>query len=105
MERLFADAEVDRATAEPPERTRAYFRGRVVGRFGGAVVAANWESLILDIGEAALVRVPMMEPLRGGRERVADLIDRSATAADLIRALGGANARTGTQAAPPLGAL
>lgn len=105
MDRLFTDEEVDRATTEPPERTRAYFRGRVVGRFGDSVVAANWESLILDVGEAALVRVPMMEPLRGSRERVADLIDRSATAADLIRALGGANARTGTQAAPPLGAL
>lgn len=105
MERLFTEAEVERATTEPPERTRAYFRGRAVGRFGDAVVAANWESLILDVGEAALVRVPMMEPLRGGRERVADLIDRSATAADLIRALGGANARTGTQATPPDRAL
>jgi len=105
MERLFSDDAVERATTEPPERTRAYFRGRCLARFGEAVVAANWDSLLLDVGEGALSRVPMMDPLRGGRERVADLIDRSASAADLVRALGGANGRTGTQTAPPERAL
>ncbi len=105
MERLFTDEQIARATAEPPERTRAYFRGRCLERFPEAVVAANWDSLVLDVGEAALRRVPMMDPLRGGREQVADLIDRSASAADLVRALGGVNARTGTQTAPPDRAL
>jgi proteasome accessory factor PafA2 len=105
MERLFGDEEIERATAEPPERTRAYFRGRCLARFSEAVVAANWDSLVLDVGEAALRRVPMMDPLRGGREQVAEIIDRSATAADLVRALGGVNARTGTQTAPPDRAL
>jgi len=96
MERLFTDADIERAVAEPPEDTRAYFRGRCLARFPEAVVAANWDSLVLDVGQAALVRVPMMDPLRGGREQVADLIDRSATPADLVRALGGGDARTGT---------
>jgi proteasome accessory factor PafA2 len=105
MERLFSDEEIDRATVEAPERTRAYFRGRCLARFSEAVVAANWDSLVLDVGEAALRRVPMMDPLRGGREQVAEIIDRSATAADLVRALGGMNARTGTQTAPPDRAL
>jgi proteasome accessory factor PafA2 len=101
MQRLFSDEEVTRAVTNPPERTRAYFRGRCVAKYGEAVVAANWDSLVLDAGEAALRRVPMMDPLRGGRESVASLIDRSASAADLIHALGGANGRTGTQAASP----
>jgi Pup amidohydrolase len=105
MERLFTDEEVTRATEEPPERTRAYFRGRCLARFPEAVVAANWDSLVLDTGEAALRRVPMMDPLRGGREHVAEIIDRSASAADLVRALGGMNARTGTQTASPDRAL
>ena len=105
MERLFTDEAVARATTEPPERTRAYFRGRCLTRFSEAVVAANWDSLVFDTGEAALRRVPMMDPLRGGREQVAELIDRSASAADLVRALGGMNARTGTQTAPPDRAL
>ena len=50
MERLFTDAEIERATTEPPERTRAYFRGRCLARFAEAVVAANWDSLVLDVG-------------------------------------------------------
>jgi proteasome accessory factor A len=103
MRRLFNDAQVDRAAAEPPERTRAYFRGRCLARFGEAVVAANWDSLVLDLGEDALTRVPMMDPLRGGRESVAELIDGSGSAADLVRSLGGADARTGTEGTPPGG--
>lgn len=103
MRRLFTDAEVQRASSEPPERTRAYFRGRCLARFGEAVAAANWDALVFDLGEGALTRVPMMDPLRGGRETVAELIDGSASAADLVRSLGGADARTGTQATPPGG--
>ena len=101
IERLFDDDAVERAAGVPPERTRAYFRGQCLTRFGEAVVAANWDSLVFDVGEAGLRRVPMMEPLRGGRESVADLIAGSASAADLVRALGGDDARTGTQTASP----
>jgi Pup amidohydrolase len=105
MERLFTDAEVEAAVGVPPERTRAYFRGRCVARFGEELVAANWDSLVFEVGEGDLKRVPMMDPLRGSRERVAGLIDRCATASDLIRALGESDARTGTQTAPPDRAL
>jgi len=97
MRRLFSDEEIEQAAVVPPEGTRAYFRGRCVAKYGEAVISANWDSLVLDTGRAALQRVPMMDPLRGGRESVADLIDRCASAADLVRALGGKNGRTGTQ--------
>ena len=89
MQRLFDGAEVDDAVANPPQRTRAYFRGRCVAKFGSALVAANWDSLVFDTGEDALKRVPMMEPLRGSKERVGHLLDESDTPADLLRALGG----------------
>jgi proteasome accessory factor A len=89
MRRLFDDAEVGIAVARPPEDTRAYFRGNCVARYGPALVAANWDSLVFDVGEDTLKRVPMMEPLRGTRERVEDLLDRSPDAASLIRFLGG----------------
>jgi hypothetical protein len=101
MRRLFGDEDIERAAAAPPEGTRAYFRGRCVAKYAQAVVSANWDSLVLDTGGAALQRVPMMDPLRGGRESVADLIDRCASAADLVRALGGDNGRTGTQTLSP----
>jgi len=89
MQRLFADEDVEAAIANPPENTRAYFRGHCVARYGPALVAANWDSLVFDVGEESLKRVPMMEPLRGTRERVEELLDRSPDAASLIRALGG----------------
>jgi proteasome accessory factor A len=100
MRTLFRDDEVARAAAEPPERTRAYFRGRCIDRYGDAIVAANWDSLVFDVGEEPLKRVPMMEPLRGGKDRVAHLLDDAPTVADLIEALGGEDGRTGAEAAP-----
>jgi proteasome accessory factor A len=100
MKRLFTDAEIEKAAIAPPERTRAYFRGSCVDRYGDAIVAANWDSLIFDVGEEALKRVPMMEPLRGGKDRVADLLERSPTPADLVRALGGEDGRAGTETDP-----
>jgi len=104
MRTLFTEEQVIRATTAPPERTRAWFRGACIERYGAAIVAANWDSLIFDVGEDALKRVPMMEPLRGGKDRVAALLERSPTPADLIRALageeGGEHGRTGTQADP-----
>jgi proteasome accessory factor A len=73
----------------PPSRTRAYFRGRCVTEFPGSLVAANWDSLVFDIGETHLKRVPMMEPLRGDAALVGDLLDQAVDAADLLRRLEG----------------
>jgi proteasome accessory factor PafA2 len=89
MRRIFSDEEIECAVAEPPEDTRAYFRGLCVLRYPDALVAANWDSLVFDIGEETLKRVPMMEPLRGTRSLVATMLDASPTAATMIRALGG----------------
>jgi len=48
--------------------------------------------VIFDVpGEAALQRVPMLEPLRGTRAGVGDLIDRSPDAAALLRELAAVN--------------
>ena len=89
MRRLFTDDEVVAAAVEPPETTRAYFRGTSVRKFADALVAANWDSLVFDVGDDSLKRVPMMEPLRGTKELVGDLLEACDTPAALIRALGG----------------
>jgi Pup amidohydrolase len=89
VERLTSDEEVDRAVMIPPESTRAYFRGRCIARFPDAIAAASWDSLILDTGRDALQRIPMREPLRGTRAHVEELLEASATAADLIDRLQG----------------
>ncbi len=88
LERVTTDDEVERAVTEPPSDTRAYFRGRCLQRWGDAIVAANWDSLVFDIGGDPLRRVPMMEPLRGTKEHVGRLIDECATPAELMERLG-----------------
>ncbi|MFN2591168.1 MAG: proteasome accessory factor PafA2 family protein, partial [Actinomycetota bacterium] len=87
MERLVSDAEVDRATMEPPDDTRAYFRGRCIQRYASAITAASWDSIIFDTGREVLQRVPLREPLRGTREHVEELLETSDDAVTLIERL------------------
>ena len=88
LERLTTDGEIELATVEPPSDTRAYFRGKCLQRWGDAIVAANWDSLVFDIGGDPLRRVPMMEPMRGTKAHVGSLIDECSTAAELLERLG-----------------
>ena len=87
LQRLTDDDTVAAAVHEPPEDTRAYFRGRCLARFADDIVAANWDSLVFDVGESSLQRVPMMEPGRGTRDAVGPLIDAATSAADLLARL------------------
>src|SRR5205823_550374 len=87
-ERIANDAEVERAITEPPDTTRAYFRGKCLQKWPDDIVAANWDSLVFDVGADPLRRVPMMEPLRGTAAHVASLIAECNTAAELLERLG-----------------
>ena len=88
LETMTNQDDVLRATTTPPETTRAYFRGMCLQRWPADVVAANWDSIVFDIGRDPLRRVPMMEPLRGTRELTEILFTQSATPAELVTALG-----------------
>ncbi len=88
LETLVDPADAIAAMTEPPTTTRAYFRGRCLAKFPDDVVAANWDSLVFDVGRDPLRRVPMMEPLRGTAEHVATLIDTSNSARELLERLG-----------------
>ena len=79
---------MERARTEPPEDTRAYFRGRCLSKFASSIVAANWDSLVFDVGSEPLRRVPMMEPTRGTRAHVGTLLDECTTPAELLDRLG-----------------
>jgi proteasome accessory factor A len=89
MQTLLPAGAAQSATSAAPEDTRAYFRGECLRRYGSAVAAASWDSVIFDVGRESLVRVPTLEPLRGTRAHVGALLDRCPTASALIDALVG----------------
>jgi proteasome accessory factor PafA2 len=90
MTRLTREQDVIRAMEQPPEDTRAYFRGRCLRKYPDAVAAASWDSVIFDIpGRESLQRVPTLEPLRGTRAHVGGLLDKCETASELVAALTG----------------
>ena len=88
LDTLVSAIDVESAMTQPPTTTRAYFRGRCLQKYPDDVVAANWDSLVFDVGRDPLRRVPMMEPLRGTAHHVGNLIDQCDTAAELLDRLG-----------------
>lgn len=88
LEKLVADGDIDMAMVHPPTSTRAWFRGRCVEKFGSAVVAANWDSLVVDVGVDPLRRVPMTDPLRGTAALTEELLGAVRTPAELVQRLG-----------------
>ncbi|RYP83603.1 proteasome accessory factor PafA2 [Nocardioides guangzhouensis] len=88
IERLLDDVTIEGAMHDPPEDTRAYFRGRCLEKYADNVAAASWDSVIFDLpGRESLQRVPTIDPLRGSRTHVGELIDRCDTAEQLFAAL------------------
>jgi proteasome accessory factor PafA2 len=84
IDRLVTEDMVVRAMTDPPEDTRAYFRGRCLAQYGAEVAAASWDSVIFDVGRDALQRVPTLEPLRGTKAHVGRLLDECASAVELV---------------------
>ncbi len=89
LERLANPDDVDRAKSYPPEDTRAYFRGECLRKWPDDIVAANWDSLVFDVGTDPLRRIPMMEPTRGTRAHVGTVIAESETPRELLERLDG----------------
>ncbi len=88
IDRLLEDAAIEAAMHDPPEDTRAYFRGRCLEKYSAHVAAASWDSVIFDLpGHESLQRVPTVDPMRGSKAHVGELLDRSATAEELFTAL------------------
>ena len=88
LETLVDDGDAEVAINEPPNDTRAYFRGKCLQRFADHVVAANWDSIVFDVGDDPLRRVPMLEPGRGTVEHVGSLLEESETVSELLERLG-----------------
>mgnify|MGYP003739727821 CR=1 FL=1 len=74
--------------ATPPEDTRAWFRGAVLERFPESIVAASWDSLIVEVpGQRQLQRIPMLDPFKGTRADLGEIVAVSSSIGDLMARL------------------
>jgi Pup amidohydrolase len=88
IQTLLEEADIVSAMTQPPEDTRAWFRGECVRRYPDSVAAASWDSVIFDVhGRSALQRVPTLDPTRGTRAQVGHILDASPDAEALLDAL------------------
>jgi proteasome accessory factor A len=87
IERVVLDHEIARAEFTPPVGTRAYFRGQCVKKYPNAVYGASWTSVLFDIGQNKIKRIPLMEPLRGTESLTGELLAQAETAAALLAKL------------------
>ena len=78
---------MSRAEFTPPPGTRAYFRGRCIGKFSKSIYGASWTSVLFDVGNTTIKKVPLMDPLRGTESLTAELLDQSDTADALLAKL------------------
>jgi proteasome accessory factor A len=88
LTRLISEDEATAAMTQAPADTRAWFRGAVLERFPDQVIAASWDSVIVEVpGQRQLQRIPMMEPLKGTREQLGDLVATSDSMGELMSRL------------------
>lgn len=77
VERLITPESLANAQESPPEGTRAYFRGTCLKKFSKEIYAASWTSLLFDIGNGAIKKIPLLDPLKGSRDLVGPLLDKA----------------------------
>lgn len=87
MRELFTVDEVTHAMSSPPTDTRAWLRGQVMEKFGDAVLAASWDSLVVELSTGQVRRVELTDPLAGTRDLSAELLEQCATMDELVARL------------------
>lgn len=87
MQRIVDDALVAHARVMPPADTRAWFRGRVMAKFGRSVRAASWDSLILELEDGSLKRLELTEPLRGTQALTESIVESATSVDELLTSL------------------
>ncbi|MBI3593822.1 MAG: proteasome accessory factor PafA2 [Nitrospirae bacterium] len=84
VNRLLTEEEIIRAMEMPPEGTRAYFRGTCLKKFPKEIYSASWTSVLFDVGNAEIKKIPLMDPFRGTRPLVEKIMNSSHTAKELL---------------------
>ena len=86
--RRSSDADVVRAMQQPPSGTRAWLRGRLLSRFPESVVAANWDSVTLELPRGHIINLRLTDPLGHTAALDQHLLDRAESAEQLVVLLG-----------------
>lgn len=87
MQRLVTEDEIRQAIFQPPQTTRAFFRGRSVARFNREIRAIQWDELVFDGGGRKLT-VELPHPAHHERlDRVNGAIREANGFADLVERL------------------
>jgi proteasome accessory factor A len=87
IERIAQEQDVERAEFVPPPGTRAYFRGRCASKFAKSLYGASWTSVLFDVGNTTIKKVPLMDPHRGTQALTGALLDTVETVEALLEKL------------------
>ncbi len=89
VERLMTSEGIALAELQPPKNSRAYFRGECLKKFSKEIYAASWSSILFDVGNATIKRLPLMDPLKGSEAMVGSLLSRVKSVEELLAAISG----------------
>jgi proteasome accessory factor A len=58
-----------------------------VSKYAKAVYGASWTSVLFDVGNTTIKKIPLMEPLKGTESLTAELLDGAGSAEALLARL------------------
>ena len=87
METLVTGEEVAHAMAQAPRTTRAYLRGGLLRRFADDVVAASWDSAIVEVDGDELVKLSLSDVRGLGADAVGDVLEDAASMSEVVAGL------------------
>lgn len=88
MKSLFTEQQITEAITNPPEDTRAYFRGNCVRQYTEQVAAASWDSIIFDLGlDEPMVRLNTPDARKGTKALTGQLFAQNLLPAEFVSTL------------------
>lgn len=86
MKTLVSNEEIEHAALHPPENSRAWFRGRIVAKFGESVIAASWQTMVLNVGDRS-AKISIADVGGMDRRQAGEIIDQAENITELVDAL------------------
>jgi proteasome accessory factor A len=84
VDRIIADQDIQEAIYKPPTDTRAYFRGVCLSKYPDKIYGVGWSSISVRAGEGSIKKIPTLEPAKGSKELVGEILDKAATVEELL---------------------